>query len=76
MPYLGSETVCGQNVLVLGTRRTPGVVQLETLVTEIGPAVSAAFSGLQGLRGLAELTHHCHAAKTHCLPVPRHTHTQ
>lgn len=74
--YLGSETVCGQNVFVLSARRTPGVIQLKTLITEIGPAVRAAFSGLQCLRWLAELTHHCQTAQTHCLSVPIHTHAQ
>lgn len=70
--YLGSEAVCGQDVFVLGSRCAPGVVQLEALVTEVGPAVSAAFGGLQSLRRFAELTHDCHAAETHGVPVPAH----
>ncbi len=70
--YLGSEVVCGQDVFVLGSRCAPGVVQLEALVTEVGPAVSAAFAGLQSLRRFAELTHDCHAPETHGVPVPAH----
>lgn len=70
--YLGSEAVCGQDVFVLGSWCAPGVVKFEALVTEVGPAVSAAFGGLQSLRRFTELTHDCHAAKTHCVPVPTH----
>lgn len=68
--HLGSEVECGLYVLVLGARSTPRVVELKALVTETRPAVSAAFSGLQSLRGLTELTHHRHAAQTHGVPVP------
>lgn len=73
---LGSEAVCGQDVFVLGARCAPRVVQFETLVAEVGPAVGAAFSGFQGLRRFAELTHDRHSAQTHCVPVPTHTHTE
>lgn len=48
----------------------PWVIQLETLIAEIGPAVSAAFGGLQSLRRFTKLTHHSHTAQTHCVSVP------
>lgn len=57
-------------MFVLGTWRPPGVVELETLVAEVGPAVSTALSGLQGLRSLTEATHYSHAAQAHCVSVP------
>ncbi|TNN42662.1 hypothetical protein EYF80_047159 [Liparis tanakae] len=59
----------GRDVFVLRSRRPPRVIQLETLVAEIRPAVSAALSGLQSLRRLTELAHHGHAAQTHGVPV-------
>lgn len=48
----------------------PRVVQLETLIAEVGPAVSAALCGLQGLGRLTELAHHSHTAQTDCMSVP------
>lgn len=51
--------------------RPPWVIQLETLVAEIGPAVSTAFGGLQSLRRFTKLAHHSHIAQTHCVSVPR-----
>lgn len=74
--HLGSEVECGLYMLVLGARSTPRVVELKALITETGPAVSTAFSGLHSLRGLTELTHHCHAAQTHCVPVPERQSTK
>lgn len=70
MSYLWSEVECRLYMFVLRPRRTPGVVQLETLVTEIGPAVGTALGGLQSLRRLTELAHHGHTAQTHCVSVP------
>lgn len=58
-------------MFVLGARCPPGVVELETLVTEAGSAVGAALSGLQGLGRLAELTHYSHTAQAHCVSVPK-----
>lgn len=57
-------------MLVLGARSPPWVVQLEALVAEVGLAVSAALSGLQGLGGLAEAAHYGNAAQADCVPVP------
>lgn len=74
--HLGSEVECGLYMLMLGAGRTPRVVELKALITETRPAVSAAFSGLHSLRGLTELTHHCHAAQTHCVPVPERQSTK
>ncbi len=56
---------------MLSSRGSPGVVEFETLVAEVGLAVSAAFSGLQRLRGLTETTHDGYAAQTYCVPVPK-----
>ena len=67
---LWSEVECGLDVLVLGPWRPPWVIQLETLVAEIGPAVGAALRGLQSLRRFTELAHHGHAAQAHCVSVP------
>lgn len=47
------------------------MVEFEALITEAGSAVSTAFSGLQGLWGFTELTHHSHNAQAHCVPVSR-----
>lgn len=58
-------------MFMLCPRCPPWVIQLETLVAEIGPAVSAAFSCLQSLRGFTKLAHHSHVAQTHCVSVPR-----
>lgn len=68
--HLGSEVECGLHMFMLGARRAPRVVELKALVTETRPAVSTAFSGLGSLGGLTELTHHCHAAQAHGVPVP------
>ena len=68
--YLWPEVERGLDMFMLRPWRPPRVVQLETLVAEIGPAVGAALRGLQGLRGFAELTHDSHAAQTHCVSVP------
>lgn len=58
-------------MFVLSSGRSPRVVEFETLVAEVGLAVSAAFCGLQRLRRLTETTHDGHAAQTDCVPVPR-----
>lgn len=70
MSYLWSEVECRLDMFMLCPWRPPRVVQLETLITEIGPAISAALSGLQSVRRLTELAHHCHTAQTHCVSVP------
>lgn len=70
MSYLWSEVECGLYVLVLCPWRPPRVIELETLVTEVGPAVGAALGGLQSLRRLTELAHHGHVAQAHCVSVP------
>lgn len=70
MSYLWSKIECWQDMLMLRPWRPPRVIQLETLVTEIGPAVSAALSGLPSLRRLTKLAHHSHTAQTHCVSVP------
>lgn len=58
-------------MFVLSSRGSPGVVEFETLVAEVGLAVSTALSGLQGLRRLTETTHNGYAAQTDCVPVPK-----
>lgn len=58
-------------MFVLGSRGSPGVVEFETLIAEVGLAVSAALTGLQRLRGLTETTHDGDAAQTYCVPVPK-----
>lgn len=58
-------------MFVLSSRGSPGVVEFETLVAEVGLAVSAAFSGLQRLRRLTETTHDGYAAQTYSVPVPK-----
>lgn len=68
--YLWSEVECRLDVLVLCPLRSPWVIELETLVAEIGPAVSAALSGLQRVRRLTELAHDSHTAQAHCVSVP------
>lgn len=68
--HLGSEVQCGLYVFMLSAWSAPGVVELKTLVTEIGPAVRTAFRSLHRLGGLTELTHDCHAAQTDRVPVP------
>ncbi len=70
MSYLWPEVERRLDMFVLCPWRPPRVIQLETLITEIGPAVSAAFGGLQSLRRLTELAHHSHTAQTHCVSVP------
>lgn len=67
---LWSEVERGQDVLVLRPRCPPRVVQLETLIAEIGPAVGAALCGLQRLGRLAKLAHHSHAAQADRVPIP------
>lgn len=57
-------------MFVLRPWRPPRMIQLETLVAEIGPAVGATFAGLQSLRRFAELAHHSNVAQTHCVSVP------
>lgn len=61
-PHLWSEVECRLDMFMLCPWRPPWVVQLETLITEIGPAVSTALSSLQSLRGLTELAHDSHTA--------------
>ncbi len=58
-------------MFMLGAWSAPGVVEFEAPITEAGSAVSTAFSGLQGLWGFTELTHHSYTAQAHCVPVPR-----
>lgn len=70
MQYLWSEVESGQDMFMLCPWRTPRVIELETLIAEIGPAVGAALGGLQGLRRLTELAHHSHTAQAHCVSVP------
>lgn len=70
MSYLWSEVERRLDVFMLCPWRPPRVIQLETLVTEIGPAISAALCGLQSLRRLTELAHHSNTAQAHCVPVP------
>lgn len=70
MSHLWSEVECGLDVFVLCSWRPPRVIQLKALITEVGPAVGAAFSCLQSLRRLTELAHHRHTAQTHCVSVP------
>lgn len=55
---------------MLRPRRPPRVVQLETLVAEIGPAVGATLCGLQRLGRLAELAHHSHTAQADGVSIP------
>lgn len=70
MSYLWSEVECRLNMFMLCPWRPPWVIQLETFVTEIGSAVSAALGGLQSLRRLTKLAHDSHTAQTHCVSVP------
>ena len=70
MSYFWSEVERRLDMFMLCPWRPPRVIQLETLITEIGPAVSAALGGLQSLRRLTKLTHHSHTAQTHCVSVP------
>lgn len=58
-------------MFVLSSRGSPGVVELETLIAEVGLAVSAALGGLQRLGGLAEATHDGDAAQTDGVSVPK-----
>lgn len=58
-------------MFVLSSRGSPGVVEFETLVTEVGLAISAALRGLQGLGRLTETTHDGYTAQTYCVPVPK-----
>lgn len=69
--HLWPEVQGGLNVFVLGAGSPPGVVEFEALVTEAGSAVWTTFSGLQGLWGFTELTHHSHTAQIHCVSVSR-----
>lgn len=55
---------------MLRPRRPPRVVQLETLVAEIAPAVGAALCGLERLGRLTELAHHSHAAQADGVSIP------
>lgn len=50
--------------------RPPRVVQLETLVAEIGPAVGATLCGLERLGRLTELAHHSHTAQADSVSIP------
>lgn len=69
-PHLWSEVECGQDVFVLSPRGPPRVVELEALITEVGPAVSAALRGFKRLRRFTELAHDGDAAQTHRVSVP------
>lgn len=42
---LGPKVIGRQNVFVLSSRGSPGMVELETLVAEVGLAVGAALGG-------------------------------
>lgn len=55
---------------MLGPWRPPRVIQLKTLVTKVGPTVSAALGGLQSLGRFTELTHDGNTAQAHCVSVP------
>ena len=55
---------------MLGPGGSPGVVQLETLVAEVGLAVCTALGGLQGLGGLTEATQDGHTAQADRVAVP------
>lgn len=68
---LWPKVVSGKNVFVLSSGSSPGVVEFETLVAEVGLAVSTAFSGLQRLRRFTETTHDGYTAQTYSVPVPR-----
>lgn len=57
-------------MFVLSSRGSPGVVEFETLIAEVGLAVSAALRGLQRLRRFTEAAHDGDAAQTYCVPVP------
>lgn len=70
--YLWSEVECRLDVLMLCPWRSPWVIEFETLIAEIGPAVSTALGGFQSLRRLTKLAHHSHTAQTHCVSVPLH----
>ena len=56
---------------MLSSGSSPGVVEFEALIAEVGFAVSTAFSGLQSLRRLTETTHDGYTAQTDSVPVPR-----
>lgn len=56
---------------MLSSRRSPRVVELETLVAKVGLAVSAALGSLQRLGRLTETAHDGYAAQTYCVPVPK-----
>lgn len=68
--YLWSEVECRLDVLMLRPWRSPWVIEFETLIAEIRPAVSTALGGFQSLRRLTELAHHSHTAQTHRVSVP------
>lgn len=70
-PDLWPKVVGGKNVFMLSSWCSPGMVEFETLIAEVGLAVSAAFSSLQRLRWLTKTTHDGDAAQTYCVPVPR-----
>lgn len=57
-------------MFMLSSRCSPGVVEFETFVAEVGLAVSTALRGLQRLRGLTETAHDGDAPETHRVPVP------
>lgn len=59
-------------MFMLSSRRSPRVVELETLVAKVGLAVSAALGSLQRLGRLTETAHDGYAAQTYCVPVPLH----
>lgn len=68
--YLWSKVERGLYVFMLGPWRPPRVIQLKTLVTKVGPTVSAALGGLQSLGRFTELTHDGNTAQAHCVSVP------
>lgn len=55
--YLGPEVSGGANILMLGFRRAPGMVHLETLVAVASLAVHAALSSFLLVWRLADVTH-------------------
>ena len=57
-------------MFVLGSGGSPGVVEFETLIAEVGLAVSTALRGLQRQRRFTETTHDGYAAQIYCVPIP------
>lgn len=58
-------------MFVLSSRGSPGVIEFETLIAEVGLAVSTALSCLHRLRRLTETTHDGYAVQAYSVPVPK-----